>query len=90
MTALHVLARGQARNEVVELKDEADVLAAKARELRLGRAGELVVQVMDLARRRRVRPRAQDAEQRGLAAAGAEQHDVTTKYSRRTVSAGIV
>jgi hypothetical protein len=28
---LHVLARGQARNEVIELKDEADVLAAIGR-----------------------------------------------------------
>ncbi len=38
-----VLARGEARNQVVELKHEADMLAAIAGQFRLAGPGELVV-----------------------------------------------
>ena len=71
----HVLARRQARDQVVELEHEADVLAAIAGQLALVGADQVVVAEDDLAGGRRVEP-AEDVEQRRLAAAGrAEQHD---------------
>ncbi len=70
-----VLAHGEARDQVVELEDEADVLAPVARQFGLARGGEVVVPPERFTRRRRVES-AQDVEQRRLAAArGAEEDD---------------
>jgi hypothetical protein len=58
-----VFARGQAGNEVVELKDEADVRAAVLGQFGLGGGGEIVILVNDLTRRRDIEP-AEDVQQR--------------------------
>ena len=63
-----VLARGQARDQVVELEHEADVLAPVAREPGLVARGQLAVVEPDVAGGRRVEP-AEDVQQRRLAAA---------------------
>jgi hypothetical protein len=69
-----VLHRREARDEVVELEDESDMLAAKACQFLLGGRGEVVIEVEDLALGRDVQS-AQDVEQRRFAAArGPEQH----------------
>ena len=44
-----VLARGEARDQIVGLEHEADVLAPEARQLRLVRAAEVVVEEVGLA-----------------------------------------
>src|SRR5690606_5686509 len=62
-----VLARGEARNEVVELEDEADRLAPVLGQLAIARAGELAIEIAHLARCRGVEP-AEDVEKRRLAA----------------------
>jgi hypothetical protein len=74
----HVLARGEARDQVVELEDEADVLAPVTRE-RVARRRPVERASpryqLTLARRGHVEA-AEDVEQRRFAAAGgAEQHD---------------
>ncbi len=70
-----VLARGEARDQVVELEDEADVLAPVARERGLVGEREIVIAVVHVAAGRHVEP-AEDVEQRRFAAARrAEQHD---------------
>ena len=70
-----VLARREARDQVVELEDEPDVLAAVRGEERVVLAREVVIGVVDVAGRRHVEP-AQDVEQRRLPApGGAEQRD---------------
>ena len=70
-----VLARGEARDQIVELEHEADVLAPEARQLRLVRAAEVVVEEVGLAARRDVES-AQDVQQGRLAAArGPQEHD---------------
>ena len=71
---LDVLARRQARNQVVELEDEADVLAAVLRERGVGRRREIEVLEAHPAGRRRVEA-AEDVEQRGLAAARMAEQD---------------
>jgi len=68
----HVLDRAQARNQVVELEHEADVLAAELRQLRLVGAIQPVVAVPDFPAAGYVQP-AEDVEQRGLATAGGTQ-----------------
>jgi hypothetical protein len=70
----HVLARREARDQVVELEDEAHVLSPEARALGLSAGGEVVVAEADRSARRHVEA-AEDVEQGGLAAArGTEQH----------------
>jgi hypothetical protein len=70
----HVFARGQARDQVVELEHEADVVAAEARQLAVAGLGQVLAVVPDVAVRGHVET-AQDVQERGLAAAGrAEQH----------------
>ena len=70
-----VLARRQAGNEVVELKHEADVLAAKRGEVAVGERGKLDVAEEHPPRRRGV-DAAENVEQGRLAAARRpEQHD---------------
>ena len=72
---LHVLARRETGDEVVELEHEPDVLAAVAGQLAFVRGGEIVVEEVDLPAGGRVEA-AQDVEQRGLAAARrAQDHD---------------
>ena len=67
--------RGEARDEVVELKDEADVLAAEAGERGVVGGGEVVIAVADLAAGRHVEA-AEDVQQGRLAAArGTEKDD---------------
>ena len=71
----HVLPGRQAGNQIVELKHEADVLAAVAGERGVVEFGELLPAVEHRAAGGHVEP-AQDIEQRALAAAGrAQQHD---------------
>src|SRR5690625_32000 len=71
----HVLAGGQAGDEVVELKDEADVVASVIRQSRFVGVGEVDVAVHDAAAAGRIEA-AEDVEEGGFAAArGAEQHD---------------
>ena len=71
----HVLPRRQAGNQVVELKHEAHVVAAIARQRRVVEFGELLAAVEHRAAGGHVEP-AQNIEQRALAAAGgAQQHD---------------
>src|SRR3989304_2961715 len=71
----HVLARGEAGGEVVELGHEPAVPAPVAGELGLAGAREIALDKAHLAGGRRVQP-AEDVEQRRLAASrGAEQHD---------------
>jgi hypothetical protein len=70
---------GQAGDQVVELEHEAHVFAPEARELGRGRRGEIVIEVVHLARRGPVQP-VKDVEQRRLAAArGAQQDDEFTR-----------
>src|SRR5690606_25846274 len=70
-----VLAHREARDEVVELEHEADMLATIARELGFARLAQLAAGEAHRAARGHVEP-PEDVEQRGLAAAGgAEQHD---------------
>jgi hypothetical protein len=70
-----VLERGEARDEVVELEYEADVLAPVARQAGVVEPRQLVVEEPGLAGRSGVEA-AEDVEQRGLAAARRpEQHD---------------
>src|SRR5690606_6317277 len=65
---------GQARDEVVELEDEADVVAPERRQLALGGGTEVVAGVADGAGRGAVEP-AEDVEERGLPAAGGAEED---------------
>ena len=65
---LDVLERGQRRHQVEELEDEADLLAAQARQRVFVERGDVDAVDQDLARRRRVEP-GDEPEQRGLAAA---------------------
>src|SRR5687767_12669679 len=70
-----VLAGGEARNQVVELKHEAHVLASIARELGVVRRREIAVAIANAPRRRHVEP-AENVEERRLAAPrGAEEHE---------------
>src|SRR5690606_4726985 len=70
-----VLARRQARHEVIELEHEADVTPAVLRELALRRVRELLAAEEELSARRPVET-AEYVEQRRFAAAGrSEQHD---------------
>ncbi len=62
----HVLARGQTRNEVVELEHEADVLASKPRARRFIDGGDVMIAPARLPGARRVQS-AQNVEQRGFA-----------------------
>src|SRR5690606_35943155 len=63
-----VLPRGEARHEVVELENEADVPAPIERELPLRRVREVLAAEQEPARRRAVEP-AEDIEERRFAAA---------------------
>jgi hypothetical protein len=74
VTSADVLAHGQARNQVVELKHEPDVVAPVARQHRLLGVREIVVAPIRLARRRHVEA-AQNVEERRLAAAGRPEQD---------------
>ena len=66
---------GQARNQIVELKHEADMLAPVARQFGVVGADKVMVAPARLAGGRRVEP-AEDVEQRRLAGTGRpEQHD---------------
>ena len=70
-----VLPRGKRRNEVVELEDEADVVAAVLGELLVVGLAQFLPVIADVAGGGAVEP-AEDIQQRGLAAArGAEQDD---------------
>src|SRR5690606_21800674 len=70
-----VLPRGEARHEVVELENEADVPAPIERELPLRRVREVLAAEQEPARRRAVEP-AEDIEERRFAAARrALEHD---------------
>ena len=70
----HVLARRQARDQVVELKDESHVRPAILGELRVVRRRQIVILVDDLARGRHVES-AEDVEQGGLARSGRTEQD---------------
>jgi len=77
-----VLARRQARDQVVELEHEPDVVAAVHRQLVGIGVGQILAAIGDLARGADVEA-AEDVEQRRLAAAGrAEQHDELTLGQR--------
>jgi hypothetical protein len=66
---------GETGHQIVELKDEADVLPAVARELGIGSAREVMVEKAHRAGGRGVES-TQDVEERRLAAARcAEQHE---------------
>ena len=69
-----VLAGGQAGDQVVELEDEADVLAAVARQGGVVGGGQVVVAVADGAAGGHVQA-AEDVEQRRFAAAGRPEQD---------------
>src|SRR5690606_18722999 len=58
----HVLERGQARNQVVELKHEADVLASILRQLRIVERSDVALEEEHLAARGCIEP-AEDVEQ---------------------------
>ena len=71
----HVLEHGQARNQIVELKHETDMLAPVARQFGVVGADKVMVAPACLATGRRIEP-AEDVEQRRLARTGRpEQHD---------------
>jgi hypothetical protein len=63
----HVLTRGQVRQQVIELKDEAHVLATELGQRRVVIDGQIVVEKRDRPARRGVEP-AQDVDERRLAA----------------------
>ena len=70
-----VFEHGEARDQIVELEDEADMLAPIAGQLGLAGVDEIVVAPHRLARSRRIEA-AEDVEQRRLAGAGrSQQHD---------------
>ena len=69
----HVLARRQARNQVVELEHEAHVLAPKARERRVIGAAQILAAIKHLPAAGHIQP-AQNVQQGGLAAARRPQH----------------
>ena len=64
--------RGEARDQVAELEDEADVLAPEVRELLVAPLGQGVIEVVHLARGGRVEP-AEQVEERRLAAPRRDQ-----------------
>ena len=70
----HVLARGEARDQVVELEDEADVFAPVTRQLGLARPTQVMVAPLRRPRRRRIEA-AEDVEQCRLAAARRPEQD---------------
>ena len=52
-----ILQRREARDEIVELEDETDVLAAEASQRNVARRGEVVVEIVDLAAGRHIQAR---------------------------------
>ena len=71
----HVLTRREARNEIVELEYEADVLAAKHGQLAFARIRQVMIIEREFAVGRRVEP-AEDVEKSRFAAARrSQQHD---------------
>jgi hypothetical protein len=70
----NVLTRREARDQVVQLEDETDEVAAVLRQLRVVRSAQIPILVPERPRGRAVEP-TDDVEQRRLAAPrGAEQH----------------
>ena len=59
----HILARSQAGNEVIELENKADMLAAETGQAGIIGMTQILAVIPDLARRRRIQP-AEDIEQR--------------------------
>ena len=82
---LDVLARGERGDQVVELEDEADVLAPEPGESRVVVVREIVIEEVDRAPGRNVEA-AEDVEQRRLAAARRSEQDdhLAAKRSRST------
>ena len=77
----HVLERGQARDQVVELEHEPDVLAPVLRQPRVVQSRQLVVEEPGLAAARGVEA-PEDVEQRGLAAARRDRAARRARSSR--------
>ena len=69
----HILARGQAGNEVIKLEDKADMLAAETGQAGVVGVAQVLAVIPDFARSRRIQP-AEDVEQRRFAAAGRAEH----------------
>ncbi len=82
----HVLARGQARDEVVELEHEADVFAPVRSQRRLPRSGERASTERDLSRRRDIQA-AEEVEQGGLPAPGRTEQDGELSLLQRETDA---
>src|SRR6185312_12993915 len=70
-----VLAGGQAGNEVVELEDEADMLAAIASQERIIFRAQVMMLIAHAAGRRHIQPAENVQERRFAAARGAKQDD---------------
>ena len=70
----HVLAGGQAGNQVVELENESDVMAPVFRERRLVGGRQIAIAIGHRAARRHIEA-ADDVEERRFAAAGRPEHD---------------
>ena len=75
----NIFARGEAGNEVIELKDKAHVVAAKAREAGVAGVGQVFAVVPHLPGAGHVQP-AQNVQQGRFAAARRPQHD--DKFAR--------
>src|SRR5689334_19590421 len=74
----HIFDRGEAGNQIVELKNESDVLAAISCEVGIGRSRQVVVQKPYRATGRHIEP-AEDVEQSRLPGSGsAKQNDELT------------
>ena len=71
---LDVLAGRQARDEIVELKHEADMGATVGGPLRLARSGQLVIPPSRMSRSRRIQS-AEDVQQCGFSRPGRPEHD---------------
>src|SRR6185437_8256357 len=79
---LDVLPRCQTRNEVVELKHEADMVATISGQLGLARSRQLVIAPGRPPSGRRIQP-SKDVEQRGFSRAGRPEYD--DELARRDV-----
>ena len=69
-----ILACGQARDEIVELEHEADMVASKKGQFALGKFGEVTAAIEHLTGGRGIKA-AKDIEKRRLAATGGAEHD---------------